>query len=35
LWQVPENFKGKYQVQLDIALGPFEKKTEETWFSTI
>jgi len=32
LWQVPEDFKGKYQVQLDIDLGLFEKKIEEIWF---
>jgi len=31
LWQVPEAFKGKYQIQLDIDLGPFEKKIEEIW----
>jgi hypothetical protein len=28
---VPEDFKGKYQVQIDIDLGPFETKQEETW----
>jgi hypothetical protein len=32
LWQVPEDFKGKYQVQLDIDLGPFERKVEDAWF---
>jgi hypothetical protein len=32
LWQVPKEFKGKYQVQVDVDLGPFEKKTEEIWF---
>jgi len=30
---VPKDFKGGYQVKVDIDLGPFEKKTEETWFS--
>jgi hypothetical protein len=28
---VPENFKGKYQVKVDINLGPFESKYEEAW----
>jgi len=27
---VPRNFKGKYQVKVDIDLGPFEKKFEDT-----
>jgi hypothetical protein len=28
---VPEDFKGKFQVQVDIDLGPFEAKQDETW----
>jgi len=28
---VPKDFKGKYQVKVDIDLGPFEAKQEETW----
>jgi hypothetical protein len=28
---VPKDFKGKYQVLVDIDLGPFETKQEETW----
>jgi len=30
---VPETFKGRYQVLVDIDLGPFEKKLEDTWYS--
>jgi hypothetical protein len=30
---VPDGFKGKYQVKVDIDLGPFEKKLEDTWYS--
>jgi hypothetical protein len=28
---VPKDFKGKYQVQMDIDLGPFETIQDETW----
>jgi hypothetical protein len=29
---VPNDFKGKYRVQIDAGLGPFETaKQEETW----
>jgi hypothetical protein len=28
---VPRDFKGKYQVQVDIDLGPFETIQDETW----
>jgi hypothetical protein len=28
---VPEDFKGKYQVQIDMTGSPFETKQEETW----
>jgi hypothetical protein len=28
---VPEGFKGKFQVLVDIDLGPFEAKQDETW----
>jgi len=30
---VPKTFRGKYKVLVDIDLGPFEKKLEETWYS--
>jgi hypothetical protein len=30
---VPENLKGKYRVQIDVDLGPFETLQEETWHS--
>jgi len=29
---VPKDFKGKFQVQIDVDLGPFEVKQEETWY---
>jgi hypothetical protein len=28
---VPKDFKGKYQVKIDVDLGPFEVKHEEAW----
>jgi len=28
---VPDGFKGKYQVKIEVDLGPFEVKQEETW----
>jgi len=28
---VPEGFKGKFQVQIDIDLGPFEVHQERSW----
>jgi hypothetical protein len=28
---VPGNFKGKYQVKVEIDLGPFEATQQETW----
>jgi hypothetical protein len=28
---VPEGFKGKFQVLVDIDLGPFEAKQDKTW----
>jgi hypothetical protein len=30
---VPQNFKGKFKVLVDIDLGPFEKKMEDKWHS--
>lgn len=33
LWQVPKDFKGKYQVLIDIDLGPFQAKQNENWRS--
>jgi hypothetical protein len=30
---VPSDFKGKYQVQIDVDLGPFEKKLDDEWYS--
>jgi hypothetical protein len=32
-WRVPAGFKGKFQVLVNINLGPFETKQEETWHS--
>jgi hypothetical protein len=28
---VPTDFKGKYQVKVDMDLGPFEANMQETW----
>jgi len=30
---VPEGFKGKFQVQIEIDLGPFEVRHERLWHS--
>jgi hypothetical protein len=30
---VPEDFKGEYQVQVEIDLGPFERKLDDTWYT--
>ncbi len=30
-WRVPKDFKGKYKVQIDMDLGPFEVIQDETW----
>jgi hypothetical protein len=30
---VPEDFKGKFQVQVDIDLGPFQVEHERPWHS--
>jgi len=30
---VPEDFKGKYQIIIDVDLGPFETQQEEMWYS--
>jgi hypothetical protein len=30
---VPEGFKGKYQIKVDMDIGPFEKKMEDIWYS--
>lgn len=30
-WQVPADFKGKFQVQVDVDLGPFEVTHERPW----
>jgi len=30
---VPEDFTGKYKIQVDIDLGPIEKKPEDTWYA--
>jgi hypothetical protein len=32
-WRVPDDFQGKFQVQVDIDLGPFEVKHEQPWLS--
>jgi len=30
---VPSDFKGKFQVQINVDLGPFEVEKEERWHS--
>jgi len=30
---VPEGFKGKFQVRVDIDLGPFEVEHDRSWYS--
>ena len=30
--RVPENFKGKYQVQFEFDAGPFEIENDRNWF---
>jgi hypothetical protein len=32
-WRVPEGFKGKVQVKIDLDLGPLEVRQDETWHS--
>jgi hypothetical protein len=32
---VPSGFEGKFQVQVDIDTGPFEKKLDDTWHSAV
>jgi len=31
-WRVPENFRGKYQVQIELDLGPIETELDKTWY---
>jgi hypothetical protein len=30
---VPDDFKGKFQVRVDIDLGPFEARHDQSWYS--
>jgi len=31
-WRVPENFKGRFQVQFEIDVGPFEVEQDQAWY---
>jgi len=32
-WRVPNDFNGKYQIKIDLDIGPFEKNVKEAWFT--